>query len=72
MGLKPLADSLVQRFANEGIWIINLKLHVYTIYRRAGKALPILVSTDRDCYNAAGSSKLNKLFRKWDQLLIRV
>ena len=71
LGLKPLKDSLVQRFANEGIRIITLKLYVYTIYRRACKALPILISTDGDCCNVSGSSKLNELFSNWDQLLVR-
>ena len=38
LGLKPFADGLVQRFANEGVRIITIKLHVllYTRYRRAG------------------------------------
>ena len=28
LGLKPLADGLVQRFVNEGVRIITFKLHV--------------------------------------------
>ena len=69
--MKPLVDDLVQRFANEGVWIITLKLNVYSRYRRAGKALPILMYTDRDCCNASGFSKLNEYFSDWDQLLVR-
>ena len=73
LGLKPLADGLVQRFANGGVRIITFKLHVllYIRYRRASKAPPILMYTDRDCCNASSSSKLNELFIDWDQLLVR-
>lgn len=68
LGLKPLADGLVERFESEGCLG---SCHIIIRYRRADKTPPILMYTDRDCCNTAGSSRVNELFSDWDQLLVR-